>query len=89
MRYIFLRFPEGRERAATLSYDDGLKSDLMLIDIMNKNGLKGTFNLCSSFIGDAEHGRLDREDIEKNILAKGNKLPFTANSTGQAANKNR
>lgn len=74
MRYIFLRFPEGRERAVTLSYDDGLKSDLRLIEIMNKNGLKGTFNLCSSFIGDSAHDRLDRDDIEKHILANGHEI---------------
>lgn len=73
MRYIFLRFPEGRERAVTLSYDDGVKSDIRLIEIMNKNGLKGTFNICSSFIG-REDWRLNKEDIEEHILSNGHEI---------------
>ena len=36
MRYLmaqmfFLRYPEGRERAVTLSYDDGLPADRRLV----------------------------------------------------------
>ena len=38
-------FPGGRRRALTLSYDDGVSSDVRLISIMKKHGLKGTFNL--------------------------------------------
>jgi len=40
-----LRFPGGRAKALTLSYDDGVQSDIRLIEIMNAHGLKGTFNL--------------------------------------------
>ena len=43
----FMRFPGGKSRALTLSYDDGVQQDIRLIDIMNKNGIKGTFNLGS------------------------------------------
>lgn len=45
MGNLFMRFPEGREKALTLSYDDGVEQDIKLIEIMNKYGLKGTFNL--------------------------------------------
>ena len=48
----FLRFPGFKYKALTLSYDDGLKSDKRLIDIMLKYGLKGTFNLNSGFMLD-------------------------------------
>ena len=44
---IFMRFPSGKKKALTLSYDDGVEQDIHLIDIMKKNGLKGTFNLNS------------------------------------------
>ena len=44
---IFMRFPGGKKKALTLSYDDGVEQDIRLIDIMKKNGLKGTFNLNS------------------------------------------
>ena len=45
MSELFMRFPEGKAKALTLSYDDGVEQDGRLISIMNKHGLKGTFNL--------------------------------------------
>ena len=42
---IVMRFPEGRAKAFTMSYDDGYYQNVRLVDIMNKNGLKGTFNI--------------------------------------------
>ena len=47
MSSIFMRFPGGKTRALTLSYDDGVEQDIRLIEIMKKNGLKGTFNVNS------------------------------------------
>ncbi len=47
MASIFMRFPEGKKKALTLSYDDGVQQDVKLIEIMQKHGLKGTFNLNS------------------------------------------
>lgn len=31
---LLIRFPEGREKAVTLSYDDGVEEDLRLADIL-------------------------------------------------------
>ena len=42
---IFLRFPDFKDKALTLSYDDGVRQDKRLISIMDKFGIKGTFNL--------------------------------------------
>lgn len=47
MSTLFMRFPEGKKKALTLSYDDGVKQDVRLIEIMKKYGLKGTFNINS------------------------------------------
>lgn len=44
---IFMRFPGGRQKALTLSYDDGKEQDIRMIEIMKKHGIKGTFNLSS------------------------------------------
>lgn len=44
---IYMRFPEGKRKALTLSYDDGVESDIRLIEIMKQNGLLGTFNINS------------------------------------------
>lgn len=43
-----MRFPGGRKKAVTLSYDDGVEQDVQLIELMEQNGLKGTFNLNSA-----------------------------------------
>ena len=43
----YMRFPEGRVKALTLSYDDGVEQDVRLIEIMKRYGIKGTFNLNS------------------------------------------
>ena len=47
----FLRYPGGKCKAVTLSYDDGVEEDIKLIEIMKKHGLKGTFNLNSGLFG--------------------------------------
>lgn len=44
---IYMRFPEGKPKALTFSYDDGVKQDVRLVDIFNKNDLKATFNINS------------------------------------------
>ena len=54
MASIFMRFPGGRSKALTLSYDDGVRQDRRLIDIMKKNGLKGTFNISSGLYAPQE-----------------------------------
>ena len=45
MNATFLRFPGGLAKALTLSYDDGVIHDIRLIEIMNKNGIKGAFHV--------------------------------------------
>lgn len=44
-------WPEGRQHAVTFSYDDGRIHDRRLVEIFNRYGLKGTFNLNTSTIG--------------------------------------
>lgn len=47
MDYTFLRFPGFKKRAVTLSYDDGMVYDKLLVEILNTYGIKCTFNLNS------------------------------------------
>lgn len=42
---ILMRFPEGKKKAVTLSYDDGVIQDIKLVEIFKKYGLKCTFNI--------------------------------------------
>ena len=46
----FMCFPGGKTKALTFSYDDGKKEDRRLVELFNKYGLKGTFNLNSQFM---------------------------------------
>ncbi len=49
-------WPGGKDRAFTMSYDDGVRQDARLTALMRKYGLKGTFNLNSgrfSYVGRA------------------------------------
>ena len=41
----------GKKKAVTLSYDDGVTQDLKLIEILNRYGMKATFNLNSGGLG--------------------------------------
>ena len=41
----------GKNKAFTFSFDDGVLQDIRAIEIMDKYGLKGTFNLNSALIG--------------------------------------
>ncbi len=49
----------GKNKAITFSYDDGVTQDKRLIEIFNKYNLKCTFNLNSGCLGNEEY--LDRE----------------------------
>ena len=62
-----------KKKFLTFSYDDGVTQDIRLIEILNRYGLKGTFNLNSGLFGLNDmriredsvisHCRLKKEDI--------------------------
>ena len=62
MNITFGYYPEGRKKALTLSYDDGLNYDRKLIEIFNKYGMKGTFHLVS--------GKFDLEEFVSSAEVK-------------------
>ncbi len=75
MKYNFLRFPQGKRKCVTFSFDDGSKFDIKLAEIMNKNGIKGTFNYCSHYVLDeTETYFLSADQIKKHILAAGHEV---------------
>ena len=41
----------GKKKAVTFSFDDGVTQDIRLIEIFNKYGLKGTFNFIKRHYG--------------------------------------
>ena len=59
---------DGKMKVVTLSYDDGVVQDKRLIEIMDRNGLKGTFNINSGTylpeeaIREKYYGRMKRSE---------------------------
>ncbi|NHN31416.1 polysaccharide deacetylase family protein [Paenibacillus agricola] len=51
MKIRYDRFPDGKMKAVTMSYDDGRDHDRRLVEIMNRYGLKGAFHLNSGKLG--------------------------------------
>ena len=72
MATLFMILPEGKRKAFTMSYDDGVETDLRLIDIMRANGLKGTFNVNTGayapegtiYPAGTVHRRMSRSQID-------------------------
>ena len=63
--YSFLRFPDFKRKAVTLSYDDGTPDDKRLLETINRYGLKCTFNINSELFPavPGEGYRLTRDEI--------------------------
>lgn len=55
MMDVFMRYPGGKDKALTFSYDDGLLSDIRLAGIFDKYSMKCTFNHCA--------GMYTKEDV--------------------------
>lgn len=73
LTHLFLRFPEGRERALTLSYDDGVQQDMRLVALLNRHGIKATFNLNSGLLAPNgtvyPAGQIQRRMTEAEVMA--------------------
>lgn len=71
-RYKYLRFPGGKAKAITLSYDDGCDSDIKMAKTLTSYGLKGTFNLNSFEM--RKGGALTPEKVKTLILDNGHEV---------------
>ena len=72
-----MRFPGFKDKAVTLSYDDGVAQDKRLISIMSKYGLKGTFNINSGMFGresTGTSGRMTAEEAVRLYTESGNEV---------------
>ena len=60
---VYNCFPGGKYKALTMSYDDGKLADERLVEIFNRYGIKGTFNLNTGMYGTVPGDRLPWERI--------------------------
>ena len=72
MMNAHMRFPGGKTKAVTLSYDDGVRQDLRLAALASEYGFKCTFNIISARVGDGGHVTYD--ELKGNILGAGHEV---------------
>ena len=67
MRTVLMRYPGGKAKAVTFSYDDGVPQDQRLAALFDNYGLKGTFNFtCAS--------GFTKQQVESYFLSKGHEI---------------
>lgn len=69
--YKFLRYPEGKDRAVTLSFDDGYITDMRFSDKITPAGLKCTFNLASDGVVSKP---MSVEQVKEYIIDRGHEV---------------
>lgn len=67
-----MRFPEGKAKAVTFSYDDGCRQDLRTAQVFDQYGLKCTFNINSAKVISGKG--ITGEEIREHMLDKGHEV---------------
>ena len=70
--YLYMRYPGFLNKAVTLSYDDGVVADLRLMEILDRHGIKATFNINSGLFGCGT--RLPEETIKEKYVASAHEI---------------
>lgn len=78
-----MKFPNGLERAVTLSYDDGVQQDRRFMEIIDRHGLKCTFNINSGEF--APEGKVYPEGTIHRRMSKSECLELYKNSGHEVA----
>lgn len=70
MRTVFMRYPGGKAKALTFSYDDGVSQDKRLVKLFDTYGMKATFNLNCDCLRETFTG----EELKEYFLSKGHEI---------------
>ena len=72
MNGMYMRFPGGKEKAFTLSYDDGVYQDVKLLEVVRAHDLKcsfylnsGRFSVNGKKFAPDEHQKMSRDDARE------------------------
>lgn len=75
MQYRFLRFPGGKAKAVTFSYDDGCRDDIRLANTITAHGIRCTFNINSGLFGkDSNAWHLTAQEIREHLIDQGHEI---------------
>ena len=83
MATFHIRYPGGLAKAVTFSYDDGVEQDIRLVEIFDKNGIKGTFNINTGSF--AEEGTVYPKGQVHRRMTKKQTYDLFANSPHEIA----
>ena len=64
-------FPGGKRKALTLSYDDGVVQDRRLTRMLDRYGVRATFNLNSAFLGRVERAVMEGAEVDISTVLPG------------------
>ena len=59
---------QSKNKAITFSFDDGVRQDIRVIEILDKYGLKGTFNLNSGKFGTKSPYEINGRTVERTVV---------------------
>ena len=59
---------KGKKKAVTFSFDDGVMQDIRMIEILDKYGLKATFNLNSGRFGTKHPYQVNGRTVERTLI---------------------
>ena len=71
MRTVFMRYPEGKAKSVTFSYDDGVSQDKRLAELFDRYGMKATFNFNCAYM---RNFNFTKEEINEYFLSKGHEI---------------
>lgn len=63
-------YPGGKRLALTFSYDDGVVQDRRLVSILNRYGMKGTFNLNFGILGFQGFQEMNGKEVDISKISK-------------------
>ena len=81
---MYMKLKDGKSKVLTLSYDDGVVQDIRLIEILNKYGIKATFNintglyLSEDAIRDKFSGRMKLSEAKELYTNSGHEVAVHA-----------
>lgn len=77
---MLMKLKDGKSKALTLSYDDGVVQDIRLMELMDRNGVKGTFNINTGCYLPEEtqrqryYGRMKLSEAQKLFRGSGHEV---------------
>ena len=64
-KVIYTCFPGGKHKVLTMSYDDGRLEDRRLVELFNRYGIRGTFNLNGGLPAPSASPRANGSELYK------------------------